>query len=157
MIEQTAFTADQAAEEIVRLINSSPRTPSRAQIADVLLKCGWHGASDENAELATEIRAAMAQKTAADTACGKLHAGPEFDRAEALVNKRCDKLRALVARLPSPLRTLGDLPLMAEIAAHHAVRDANGRMHALDYGDMFDLSAAHLIQAVLQLAEVRHA
>ena len=113
--------------------------------------------SHENAELATEIRAAMARKTAAETACGKLHAGPEFDRAGALAHKRCDELRALVARLPNPPRTFGDLALMAEIAFHHAVRDANGRMHALDDDDMFNLSAARLIEAVLQLGEVRHA
>jgi len=166
MMEQIAPTPDQVAQAIIDLINSQPRSPTKDELAAIIGKVTLPapGASvpmlrAEWDALAAEIRAAMARKTAAETACGKLHAGPEFDRAEALAHKRCDELRALVDRLPSPPRTFGDLAFMAEIAAHYAVRHANGRMHALelDNGDMFDLSAARLIEAVLQLAEARHA
>jgi hypothetical protein len=157
MSEHPISPTDYAAQAIVRLINSSPRTPSRTQIANVLLKCGWHDASDESAELATEVRAAMARADAATAACGNLHAGPAFDKAEALAIKRSDELRALVARLPSPPRTFGDIALMAEIACHYADRDANGRMEDLDDDDGFHASAARLIEAILQFAEARHA
>jgi len=157
MIEQIVLTADQAADEIVRLINSSPWTPSKTQIADVLLKCGWHDASDENGELATEIRAAIARKDAAIAACGNLHAGPALDKAEVLASKCCDELRALVGRLPSPPRGFADIAVMAEIAFHYANHDVNGRLEELDDDDWFHASAARLIEAVLQLAEARHA
>ena len=148
--------AFQAADAIVHLINSSPRTPSKTQIADVLLNCGWCDATAQNGELAAEIRLAMAREDAAIAACGNL-LGPAFDRAAALASKRSDELRTLVARLPSPPRTLRDIALLAEIAFHHADRDRSGRMLELVSDDGFRASAARLIQAVLQFVEARHA
>jgi hypothetical protein len=151
MSEHPITPADHAAQAIVDLINASPRTPSKTQIADVLLKSSW-GTGDENAELAAEIRAAMSRETAAIAACGKLHAGPAFDGAEAFANKCADELRALEVRMPSPPQSFADIALRAEIALHCADRDVNGRMNELDHEDIFHASAARLIEAVLQFA-----
>lgn len=155
-----SHSAEQISRAVLDLVNSRPRTPSLSEltalIADHMEGLGQPAYAEaptdfSNSALATEIREAMARSDAATAACGNLLAGPAFDKAAALSEKRCDELRALVARVPSPPRTFGDIALMAEIARHYADRDRNGRMEDLDDYDGFHSSAARLIQAVLQL------
>jgi hypothetical protein len=153
-----------AAAEFHTLINSKPQSPTKDELATIIAKAALPAPDAsvprlraEWEALAAEIRAAMAQEDAAIAACGDLDAGPAFDKADALVDKCRDELRALVARLPNPPRTFADIALMAEIAFHYADHEVSGCMEELDDDDKFISSSARLIEAVLQFAEARHA
>jgi len=147
-----------AAADIHTLINSMPRSPTKDELAGIIAKVALR-ASDasvpklraERDALAAEIRAALSPENAAVAACGEL-LGPAFDRAEALLEKCSEELRALASQIPSPPRTFDDLALMAEVAFHYADHDVDGRMEELDDDDLFHASAARLIEAVLEFA-----
>jgi len=142
-----------AAADIHTLINSMPRSPTKDELAGIIAKVALP-ASDasvpklraERDALAAEIRAALSRENAAVAACGEL-LGPAFDRAEALLEKCSEELRALASQIPSPPRTFDDLALMAEVAFHYADHDVDGRMEELDDDDLFHASAARLIEA----------
>jgi hypothetical protein len=145
MIGQITITADQAADKIVRLINASPWTPSKSQIADALLKSGWHATEPAPSPEHLAYRKIVAEIERCN--------GPDLpdnEETDAALSRLQEQACELETEIwAKPAKTLADLLLRAEIA----LCNENGVMSSLeDPGAYYDDRAnAQLIRAVLDV------
>jgi hypothetical protein len=141
-----------AAAQIVALINSSPRSPRQEEIEAILTRIGPTAPTDappvgelrlrlHNAEAGYDEALAVAAKTM----------GPEFKAAEAQQVAWGEEIAALEKEIPSPPRRYEDLVARAEVARHGGDVIDGKLMEAENDEDVFLGPAARLVEAVLQL------
>jgi hypothetical protein len=140
-----------AAAEIVRLINSSPRSPTQAEIEAILDKA-VPSVAPPATPLVAQIRETAERLHEAFNVLGKVQpsdrAGEEA--AQAKIDELQDRLEELGEQIPDPPKAVADLVAWAEIAHAGADVRRDGTMAEATSGDVFDRPAARLIEAVLQ-------
>src|SRR5262245_48916723 len=109
----------QAAAAIVRLINSSPRSPRQEEIEAILVRVEPLAQNEAPpiSGLRIRLRKAMAGYNEALGVAAK-SLGPEFDRAEAEQTAWGEEIAALEAEIPNPPQCFEDRVARAEIARH---------------------------------------
>ena len=119
MVERS-HTISTAAAEIVALINSRAQSPWPEEIEAIIAKAvaPQPMADTPVSNLSLAIRAKIAQLHAAYATLGKLHDGPEFDAAEAVVDRLKADLCDLEEMIPKPPRAYADLVTRAELALY---------------------------------------
>jgi hypothetical protein len=152
-----AIPVQEAAAEIVRLINASPRSPRQEEIEAILAKAVPSGTAPAT-PLLTKIRKTAARLDEAFDALGKVKPG---DPVEAGAQARIDQLEGdledLEGQIPNPSQSLADLLAWAEIARAGADIRKDGTMAETTERDVFTRPAARLIEAVLQFAKLQAA
>jgi hypothetical protein len=125
---QQKSTANQAAAEIVALINARPRSPSQQEVADIIAR---HVGSDApeihgTTTVHAEIHALLRDLVQADR---RFSAMPDKERtdgdADAVFLPMFDRLEELQSQLARPPRSLADCVAFAEIAHHWRKIDPN--------------------------------
>jgi hypothetical protein len=139
-------SAEQAAQAILALINSSPRTPTQEAIAAIIANVapstpvlGDHAASERTEEL----KAAIAVVEAAEEAYEVTDESDDLDELYRSFEARCEAIWAI------PPRTLADLQLRAMIAKHRG----DPWVKPSDCDAFTDQAVAELIDAVLRFGE----
>jgi hypothetical protein len=160
MSQHPITPADHAAQAIVDLINVSPRSPTKQEIAAIISKisspCPHSIAEPGHTELGRKIREAIARVDEAQRLCFS------FDDDNEAANHQRDEreaeLSALEAQIPNPPRSFWDIVARAQIAYLGADKECDDeRIMVAHSDDCFEGPAVRFIEAVLQFAEVRHA
>ena len=145
------FATQQAAAEIVALINSRSQSPWPHEIEAIIAKA--IAPDRQPSTLLPKVREAVARLNEGFQFLGPQHPGSEEeDAAEAEVSRRQAALEELEKQVPNPPHSYGDLVALAEIARAGAEVRCDGRMAELDQRDVFQRPAARLVEAVLQFA-----
>ncbi len=145
------FATQQAAAEIVALINSRSQSPWPHEIEAIIAKA--IAPDRQPSTLLPKVREAVARLNEGFQFLGPQHPGSEEeDAAEAEVSRRQAALEELEKQDPNPPHSYGDLVALAEIARAGAEVRCDGRMAELDQRDVFQRPAARLVEAVLQFA-----
>jgi hypothetical protein len=134
---------DQVSQAIADLINSSPRSPTKAEIANIIIRASPK--PDEALALSAEhmeYRRLVAEISRLEwEGCSEETLDPLTDRAKEFERKTWS----------TPAKTLADVLLRGEMARHH--NSENGTLEGLnDSNGYFDTrSAAQLIKAVIDV------
>ena len=145
----------EAAAAIVRLINTSPRSP-RVEEIEAILACiapDAHVCASGNTRtslLRTKIAEATAQADKALHVSAGLLDGAEYDLAEADLNFWKERLKKIEDEIPNPPQCFEDLVARAEIAWYGGDIVDGRLMEAEDEEEVFIGPAGRLIEAVLQ-------
>jgi hypothetical protein len=103
-------------------------------------------ASSPLPQLALDIRAKIAELRPEHAVLGGLHPGPEYDAAEAVVERLNAELADLEEQIPVPPRTYADVRMRAELALYWSADTIEDlRLH----GDLIGRTLADLAEAVL--------
>jgi hypothetical protein len=146
------LSIEQAAIDILALINRTPAPPSVDEIKTILEEMAW--VPDANCSTVLgEVRRVAACLHESYEVAGKLHPGAEFDAANAEIDRWRAALEDLENQVPNLPGSYGDLMVLAEIARFGADVGENGRTADLVADDMFVRPAARLIEAVLQFGQ----
>lgn len=143
----TALSVSEAAAAIVRLINSSPRSPRPEEIEAVIAKAVVVSAMPPLPPEHLEYRRLVAE-------IEQMHARDEEE--EEALTLASDRAMAMEDKVWSqPARTLADVLFRGEIALYNE----NGVMEYLDRSDGYydERSVAQLIRAVVDVLGGRHA
>ena len=158
----STYTSDMIATRLHALINSKPRSPTLAEITDLVeaVQCEQAEAQSWPVDkLGAEIRDAIAQIIALEAITPD--GNHDHDDATSAAFFELDrKLEAAEAKLPKRPRTLAHLVTLAELAWFWADKTEGGTLTTLanvnDAGELMDgedeTSSAKLIAAVLQFA-----
>jgi hypothetical protein len=148
MTGQIALTTDQIAQAIISLINSQPRSPTKDELAAVIVRAMATPAATPT--LSSEhlaYRKLVAEIEPYNELDSGMSDGEEGEAALARLQEQASELETEI--WAKPAKTLADVLLRAEIALHNE----NGVMDALDNPDAYydDLANAQLIRAVLDV------
>ena len=146
------LSVEQAAAQIVALINASPRSPRQDEIAAVIARTAATPPTlPELAPEHLEYRRLIAEAKKQDD-----EGIPDGEDGDAAVEALQSKIMALERKIWStPARTLADVLLRGEIALHNE----NGIMDSLNDAEAYydERATAQLIQAVVDVLGGRHA
>jgi hypothetical protein len=171
--DQLPITPEQAATALQRLINASPRSPTKAEIVAIIERAvattqfGDYTIS----ELDARIRDLVPKVRAASLEAGRsIDQTLEWVAAEAKVEQLEEHLHALEREAyAKPAVTMADVQTRATIAAYWSddrdtvttghVGDGSGPVEWLDdkNADPYEHALARLLEAVLQVGERRGA
>jgi hypothetical protein len=146
-----AHGVQQAAAQIVALINSSPRSPRPEEIEGIIAKAMGAATATES-PLAASVRTAIDRLNKEEIEWGRATASDQ-DAADAALRRAQAELEDLVAQIPNPPTTLEHVILRADIALQGADKAPHGdgeQLALMEDGDCFERPAVRLIQAVLQ-------
>lgn len=140
-----------AAADIVRLINSSPRSPRQEEIEAIIANVVTSGIAPAT-PLLMKIRETATRLHEAYDVLGNVHPADKAadQAAQARVDEFQDELEELGDQIASPPQSFTDLVAWAEIALSGADLRADGTMGEAEEDDVFLRPAARLIEAVLQ-------
>ena len=144
-------SAEQAADAIIALINASPTTPRRDELAGIIstVAAPMKALSPEHLAY-RELRAEV------DRYCARVERSKESEDYEAEINALLERVSDMEKTIwATPATTLADLLLRAEIAENNE----NGAMDDLDNPDAYldDRAFAQLIRAALDVLGGHHA
>jgi hypothetical protein len=141
----------QAAAAIVRLINSSPRSPRQEEIEAIIANVATSGIAPAT-PLLTKIRETATRLHEAYDVLGSVHPADKAadQAAQARIDELQDELEELGDQIASPPQSLTDLVAWAEIAHSGADVRADGSIGEAEDDDVFLRPAARLIEAVLR-------
>jgi hypothetical protein len=145
------ITPQEAAAQIVALINSSPRSPRQEEIEAIIARAEPSSVVPTT-PLLIKIRETVARLGDAFDAYGKLTPKhPAEDAVQARIDQFESELENLEHQIPSPPQSFADLVAWAEIAHAGAGIYADERIDAAQADDVFERPAARLMEAVLQM------
>ena len=147
-----SYSVQEAAAQIVALINSRPHSPRADEIEAIIARAGSVSAANvvPASPLSPRIRELTALIFDGFKRQGPLLPGPEADAVQAQIDQWQDELEELEDQIPSPPRSFADLIAWAEIARCGADLRPDGTMGEFEEDDVFQRPAARLVQAVLQ-------
>ena len=151
------LTVEQAATAMQQLINASPRSPTKAEIAAIMARVAPVAAAPTVPDRVQRIRDAIAKiKADEDVLFGGTC--PEDDDPRRVeyqnrVDAGKDVLDALARQVPMRPREFSDVLSIAEVANYWADRELDGAMSHLQREDAypFDHFATRLVVAVMAL------
>ena len=146
----TPSSPKEAAAAIMALINSSPRSPTQAEIEAILANIVPSSTAPAT-PLLTEIRETAVRLDEAFDVQGKVAPGdPVEEAAQARIDQLQGDLEDLEGQISSPPRSFADLIAWAEIARAGADLRDDDTMGECQERDVFLRPSARLIEAVLQ-------
>jgi hypothetical protein len=147
------YSIQEAAAQIVALINSRPLSPRPDEIEAIIARAGSANVVPAS-PLSPRIRELTALIFDGFERSGPLPPrGAEAAAVEAEIDRWQNELESLEDQIPSPPRSFGDLVAWAEIARCGADLRPDGTMGECEEGDIFQRPAARLVEAVLQHSE----
>jgi hypothetical protein len=160
-VSQSLSGIEQAAKNIVALINERPRSPTEAEIARAISSGLYSSApSSAHAEINLSIRQIVHAITESEIRLVALSEGtPAYSRQEAFIDGLWEKLDTLGSKLPTTPQSFEDLLTIAEVAYYWADKEPDGAICSLnkDADCPREHWAARLIFAVMSLGGRIHA
>jgi hypothetical protein len=149
--------AQQAAAEVLALINGKPQTPTQGEIESIIARA-WLSPAQRTSEpqLAIDIWDKIGELRAAYERLGPIDEDHAFRAVEAEIKALIGDLNALEAQIPNPPRSFADVAMRAEIALYWTAEETIDALKASQASKEQDqVRMGRLIEAVLQLAGAR--
>jgi hypothetical protein len=158
---QSLTGIEQAAKNIVALINKRPRSPTEAEIIRAI-SSGLHSSAPSSASAAADqsIREIVRAITESEVRLATLSEGTlAHDREEALIDGLWEELETLGGQLPIRPQSFADLLTIAEVAYFWTDKEPDGAICSLnkDADCPREHWAARLIFAAMSLGGRIHA
>jgi hypothetical protein len=160
-----SLTVDQAAAEIIALINARPSSPRLDEIEAIIAKVCPLGLTEDEAYMRNVMRTSntplllktevlLAAGWQAEVAACAADGLPERPQRDQELDQAWEKLRALEDEIPLPPTCIGDIIAQALVAHYHCDKDQDDDHNALtcerNSDDSRTRATARLILSVLQ-------
>jgi hypothetical protein len=157
------LTIQQAAAEIVQLINMRPTSPRQDEIEAIVARASGPALPATLSEVQTQLREAIQEYVATEKVLDEANRArldekdPQQHRAiQVRFEVALDRVGELADQLPAPARSITDVVLLAGVVYCHDDKNDDGSLRNLDHDCPDERARARLVEAVLEYAGINY-